>query len=337
MPIQPSSAADVMRLLAELNSADSLRRETAAARLAVIGPRAVGGLLAVAGDSRAGVLARVSAIGALESLGDPRAAPLCLDLVGGPEDELAAAAVGVLAAIARGTGARATAAFESLAALALDRQATVERRLAALAALESFPARVVKPLYAALARDPASRLVARVTRRQSGVLVPLDELIDGALPDDPALVAAIVHEDGGGTSASALRRLVDLVRKRERGAAGTERAGWAAVRGQVHQELGRRASRLALYDLRETLEAMRAPLPVGFLSAAAAVGDAACLAPIAAAWVAAADDDRWWRAHLAEAFQAIARREGITRRHPTITKILARWPVAGTLVATARK
>jgi hypothetical protein len=337
MSIQPSSAADVTRLLGELTSEDTLRRETAAARLAVIGPRAVSGLLVVAGNAGVAGVARVAALGALESLADPRAATVCLNLVGGPDDDLSAAAVGVLATIARGTGARATAAFESIAALALDRGARVERRLAALAALEGFPARVLKPLYAALARDPASRLVARVTRRQSGVMVPLAELIDAALPDDPVLVGAIVREDGSTTGAPALRKLVDLIRTRERGAADAERPHWLAVRGQVHQELGRRASRLALYDLRDTLEAIRAPLPVGFLAAAAAVGDASCLAPLASAWVGAAGDDRWWRAHLAEAFQAIARREGTTRRHPAIRKILTRWPDAGTLVAMAKK
>jgi hypothetical protein len=337
MAVHPSSSADVTRLLGELNSPDTLRRETAAARLAVIGPRAVSGLLGVAADTGAAPEVRVVALGALESLADPRAAPVCLDLAGGADEELAAAAVGVLATIARGAGARATAAFEALAALSLNRGASVERRLAAVAALEGFPARVLKPLYEALAKDPASRLVARVTRRQSDVMVPLNELVDGALPDDPALVGAIVREDGGGTSAPALRKLVDLVRTRERAAAEPARQHWVAVRGLAHQELGRRASRLALYDLRDTLEAIRAPLPVGFLAAAAAVGDASCLTPLAAAWIGAAAGDRWWRAHLAEAFQAIARRERITRRHPVIRKILARWPDAGTLVATARK
>lgn len=337
MSIQPSSAADVARLLEDLASDDPLRRETAAARLAVIGPRAVGGLLVVAGSADASVPARAAALGALATLADPRASALCLDLAAGDLDELATAAIEVLATIARGTGPRATAAFETIAALALDQGAKVERRLAALTALEGFPARVLKPLYAALAKDPASRLVARVTRRQSGVMVPLDELIDGGLPDDPVLVGAIVREDGPNTSAPALRRLVDLIRKRERSAAESERPHWMAVRGQAHQELGRRASRLALYDLRDTLEAIRAPLPVGFLAAAAAVGDVACLTPLAAAWVGGAGDDRWWRAHVAEAFQAIARREGVTRRHPVITKILTRWPEAGTLVATAKK
>jgi len=336
MSIQPSSAADVTRLLAELSSPDVLHRETAAARLAVIGPRAVTGLLVVAQDAALSVPARVAALGALEALADARATSLCRDLLGAGDDDLAAGAAGVLGTVARGTGPRATSAFESLAALALDRSAKVERRLAAMAALDGFPARVLKPLFEALARDPASRLVARVTRRQSGVMVPLTELVDGALPDDPVLVAAIVREDGADTSVSTLRKLVDLIRKRERAAAGPARAQWLAVRGQVHGELSRRASRLALYDLRETLEAMRAPLPVGFLAAAAAVGDMSCLLPLAAAWIEAADGDRWWRAHLAETFQTIARREGITRRHATMKRILTRWPDAGTLVATAK-
>ena len=34
----------------------------------------------------------------------------------------------------------------------------------------------------------------------------------------------------------------------------------------------------------------------------------------------------WWRSHLAEAFQLIVKREGLTRRHAVMKKIEKRWP-----------
>ena len=337
MSIQPSSAGSVARLVDELRSPDALRRETAAARLAVIGPRAVTGLMRVSADARAPTAARVAALGALEAIADARSLPVCIELLAAGDEAVAAAAVSVLAAVAAGPGPRATAAFDALAALTLDRHATVSRRLAAVTALDGFPDRVLKPLYDALAKDPVSRVVARVTRRRSGVTASLGDLADGVLPVDPVLLSAIVRDEAADAAATVLRSLVDRVRQRERRAAEAERDAWRAVRGQLHQELGRRGSRLALADLRETLEALDRTLPVGFLAATAAVGDAACLVPIAAAWVASAGGNRWWRAHLAEAFEAIVRREGLARRHRVLTTILARWPSAGPLVATARR
>jgi hypothetical protein len=89
--------------------------------------------------------------------------------------------------------------------------------------------------------------------------------------------------------------------------------------------------------LRETLERAEGPLPVGFLAAAASVGDAACLEPIAAAWASAPPDDHWWRDHLVDAFAAIVKREALTRRHPVLKRILERQPAAAVLVAMARK
>ena len=41
----------------------------------------------------------------------------------------------------------------------------------------------------------------------------------------------------------------------------------AAVRGALHQALALRGSRVALYDLRETIERPPAPLPSSFLAA----------------------------------------------------------------------
>ena len=96
----------------------------------------------------------------------------------------------------------------------------------------------------------------------------------------------------------------------------------------VALRLGTRGSRLALYDLRDSLlEPER--LPVAFLAALEEIGDVTCLEPLAAAYDASSrSGDAWWREHLAAAFRAIVRREGLTRRHAAVKRALARWPDA---------
>ena len=88
--------------------------------------------------------------------------------------------------------------------------------------------------------------------------------------------------------------------------------------------IGTRGSRLALYDLRETLEAAKAPLPVEFLAAVREIGDAQSLEPIAAAYTSAKDE--WWRDQLVEAFRTVVSRERITKRHAVVKRIEKRWP-----------
>ena len=104
------------------------------------------------------------------------------------------------------------------------------------------------------------------------------------------------------------------------------------ARAAAHVALASRGSRLALYDLRESLESADAPLPVEFLAALSLVGDASCLEAIAAAYARPAASGRgrddWWRQHLADAFRAIVAREAITRRHAVMKKIEKRWPDA---------
>jgi hypothetical protein len=193
-------------------------------------------------------------------------------------------------------------------------------------------------VYGALAGDASPSVAARATRHATaGAAQSLESALENELPDDPAVVAAMIHEDAESAKVTALRTLVEAIRSKERRAPEEIRNGWTAARGQVHGVLAARGSRLALYDLRETLEQAAGPLPVGFLAAAAAVGDAGCLEPLAAAWITASPDERWWRDHLAEAFGAIVKREALTRRHPVLKKILERQPAAAVLVAIARK
>ena len=343
MSIKKSAAADIARLMEELVSGDAQRRDLAAARLAVIGTRATTALLALASNAEAAPAARVAAIETLDAIGDTRAATLAHTLATEPgiepgDDALAVAAIDLLGQIAGGKDARATKAFDRLAAMVVSAEAPTTRRLAALTALEGQPDALLKPLYEALAKDPASRVVARVTRRQAGAVESLEALVTQGLRGDPDVVAAVVRDDGDQTPVTILKKAVEAARVHERAAVAPDvRARWSVVRGALHQHLAARNSRLALYDLRETLEQATGPLPVGFLSAASAIGDTACLTPLANAWVHAAEDDRWWREHLADAFGAIVKREALTRRHATLQKILTRWPSAGALVAIAKR
>ena len=338
MSIRKSASEDIARLIDELVSGDSHRRDLASARLAVIGSRATTALLAVATDAARDVAVRTTALETLQAIGDSRAAALAHTLAVDPGDDgLAVAAIDLLGQIARGSDTRATRAFDRLASIVVASDAPTTRRLASLTALEGQPETLLKPLYEALARDPASKVVARVTRRQAGAVEPLETLVARGMPGDPDVAGAVVRDDGEKAPLTTLKKAVEVIRVRERTASPDEQARWAVVRGAVHQLLASRNSRLALYDLRETLEQSKGPLPVGFLSAAAVIGDTACLTPLADAWVHTPADDRWWREHLADAFRSIVTREGLTRRAPALQKILAKWPAAGVLVAMAKR
>src|SRR5438270_223298 len=74
---------------------------------------------------------------------------------------------------------------------------------------------------------------------------------------------------------------------------------WRLVRAAAHQALADRGSRLALYDLRESLHNLKRGMPVEFLGPLTAIGDASCLEAIAAEHAAARDP--WWRQRLTEA------------------------------------
>jgi hypothetical protein len=91
-----------------------------------------------------------------------------------------------------------------------------------------------------------------------------------------------------------------------------------------------------VYDLRETIQEARGPLPVSFLAALHVVGDASCLEPLAAAYVRAPGEDARWRHQLGEAFRAISRRDKVTRRHATVKRIESRWPDAARDLLSSR-
>ena len=143
---------------------------------------------------------------------------------------------------------------------------------------------------------------------------------------DPLAVQRLIGEAGSQGGLAALHQLVLALGHRERTAAtDAERAGWTLALGAAHHALAARGSRLARLDLRDALE-RTPPERLGELVAAAeAVGDAACLAPLAAAWTGGEGPTR---ARVAAAFAAIMAREGLTRRHAAVKDVIARWPQA---------
>jgi hypothetical protein len=332
MPIQRSAGAEIRPLIDALGGADDTRREAAIARLAVIGPRAVEHLVtefpAATGRARAGMLR------ALEALADPRGLPTASRALADASPAVQTAAIGALRALL-GAG-RASAerdAFDTLVAVALDRGRAAAVRLAAWDAIRESAQDAREPVQKALAGDPDPDV-----RAAAGGTPPAADAsdgdswraaVDGRLPASPDTLKAALAAHRTTARLTELQRMVDQVRAREQQEPDVRvREEWRAVRGAIHQALAARNSRLALYDLRDSLLAADR-LPVAFLAAIEEIGDASCLDTLAAAYdESSRSGDTWWREHVASAFRAIVHREGLTRRHAAVKRALTRWPDA---------
>jgi len=133
-----------------------------------------------------------------------------------------------------------------------------------------------------------------------------------SLADDPIVTASALAPapPAAETSLNDLLTAVEAARDRQS----------PKARAAAHLALAKRGSRVALYDLREWLGAARDALPVDVFTALSLVGDASCLEPIAKAYSRSRDN------RLLEAFTAIVKREGLTRRNGVIRRIEKRWP-----------
>ena len=327
MPIRKSSAASIDALAADLMSDSPVTREAAIARLTVIGPRAVESLVAIVGQPAKGPTARIAALRALEALGDTRALEPALQATQDADAAVAAGAVALARVFMEGR--RASVVLDRLTAIALDRSKAEVVRLAAVAAIGDLKPATLKPLWEALARDPVPAIRARVgvgTPAPGGETSAAEQLAEVAstgLPDDPEALRKLLNAGGSTAPLPALHRIVERLGEREKASPAASRSLWMRARGVAHVALAKRASRLGIYDLRESIERASAPLPVEFLTALALAGDASCLEAIAAAHGHATDD--WWRRHLSDAFRAIVAREGLSRRHAVVKKIEKRW------------
>ena len=326
MNIRKSSARHVQECIADLSAAEPATRESAIARLTLIGTRAVASLAEVVANTAAPVRAREGALSALEGIGGARALDTALKAA---DDAAPAVAVAAIAVARRQlTDARGLTVVDRLTAIAFDRARPAAVRVAAVRALSDLPRATLEPLYAALMSDPEPEMAAFV---DSAVTAASSEIAPDSnrTPSiDPAALRQRLAASPKALPLPALHNLVEQIREREAIEPAATRAAWTTARGAVHAALASRNSRLALYDLRDTLQQTREPLPVDFLAALETIGDASCLEPIAEAYAraSAGAGQPWWKRHLSEAFQTIATREKVTRRHAAMKRIQKRWP-----------
>jgi hypothetical protein len=295
------SSSDIDRLMADLQSTDSIRRDAAVARLRILGSRALPRLIdVVASDAPAPV--RALALDTLEGLNDVRVIDVAFDALRDGDVDVVIAALGALRSwVPEETGTRL---LDAISAITVDRGRDARVRVAALAALSELPEHLVRPI-----RDQA----------------PPPESAGPSL-DDPVAVREWIQAYGSTATLSTLHALVSKTRERERAESSSRmRSEWLQARGRAHQALARRQSLVAVYDLRETFDAATGPLPQAFASSAAAIGDASCLEPLARAWTAAGKDLNW-KHELSTAAATIMRREKLTGRSAAVKKLRANFP-----------
>ncbi len=249
----------------------------------------------------------------------------------------------------------ASDALDALTAIVLDRSCAEAIRLRAFDVIASaavpsatYEADIVDPLREQLRRDPSEAVrhaadnavptALDVTdghhagpRPEIGLSAGADDApaqleaaAAGQLPADPAVLRALLGSHGATVPLTVVHRLIERIRAHEATLEAGALEQWRVTRSTAHLVLAARGSRLAVYDLRETLEALGEHTPVGMLSSLQQVGDAPALEALADAH--ASTTNAWFRGQLAGIFQAIVEREKLTKRQATIRKIAARLP-----------
>lgn len=293
-------AGEIDRLIADLQSSDSIRRDAAVARLRILGGRALPRLLELVTTHESATV-RARALDALDGLDDVRAIEVAFDALRDGDVDVVIAALGVLRGwVAEETGTRL---LDAITALVVDRSRDARVRVAALGALSELPEQLVKPI-----RDQA----------------PPPESAGPSL-EDPVAVREWIQAYGADATLSTLHELVTRTRERERAESSSRlREEWLQARGRAHQALAKRNSLVALYDLREAFEGATIALPQSFVSTAVAIGDASILEPLARAW-AAGGRDLDWKHQLSTAAATIMRRERLTGRSAAVKKLRANF------------
>jgi hypothetical protein len=331
--IKASAASEIRALVEALSGPDPVKRDAAAARLSVLGARAVEQLLSAYERARTADM-HVTLLRVLEPIGDPRVLETGRRALK-DEPDVAIAAAQVLKGLldAREPGV-ATAALDALVSVALDVEAPPIVRRAAFDTLRALPEDVRAGLAGVLGAeaDWAESADAPESPRQA-VKSAWTAAIDGRLPERPSELREAIQSRAGKAPLTSLQKLVDALRARE-AADAAHAAEWQALRGSIHKVLGLRGSRVALYDLKESLSQARTPLPVSFLAALHLVGDSSCLEPLAQAYAHAATPEEWWRQQLASAFRGVMTREHLTRRSAVVKRALTKWPDAAAVAGS---
>jgi HEAT repeat protein len=296
--IRSSTSREIDRLLLDLQSDDTIRCEAALARLRVLGSRALSRLEAVMSEADAG--ARATILRALDGIDDPRVVDIATAAL---TDDSSDVRVNAVAALRPWVTREAdTRIMDTLVGCAVDEDQPPEVRAAARDALTQLPPEIVGPILERAPGEP-----------QSGPAEP--SLVAEWLASNPDAPLSTLH--------AIVARLGAGERRAEHEA---ERLSWVVARGAVHAALARRGSAVALYDLRETFGRTTAPLPLDYLAAMTALGDAGCLEALARAWSATPPSEVWWRARLADAAGAIVGRLKLSRRHVAFKRVATRWP-----------
>jgi HEAT repeat protein len=334
--IRRSASDEIRRLVADLSTTSQRARDTATARLSVIGERAVPHLLEGLAASGSAV-GRAAILKVLEVTSDRRGVDAALALLKNPGTEpgVALAAVSLVGRCL--DSERGPESLEALTRIAVDETAADLLRLASLDVLAGMPARVLVPLRERLGSDPSPAVRARAAGSAASSpphadpLAALEEAAAGG-PADPALLKVLLKATAGQVPLASLHRLVETTRTHEHAArSDLDRSAWQEVRGMVHVALSDRGSRVAVYDLRETLESAPGMLPAAFLSALGRVGDRSCLEAVVGALARATTSRKpnaEWRGQLLATARSIVQREGLTRRHGVVRRVMSRWPDA---------
>lgn len=336
VPTRPGQSKTLLDDL--LSDRDPVAVEAAIARLAIIGRPALRQVLLRVPATEVRHLPLLLRV--LERIGDPAAMPTVRPLLGHAAPDVAGAAVDAMGALLDARDpAVAASALDALTDTLLDTARHALVRLRAFEAISTagdhsatYDADVVEPLRAQLRRDASPAIRAAMAPVDSTPVEPsplsgeaqLEAATDDALPADPEQMRHLLAEHGHAAPLTQLHRVIERVRSHESTLRDGRADAWRLIRAAAHLALANRGSRVAVYDLRETLAALGARTPVGMLSALQQVGDASVLEGVADAWTSATDT--WFRDQLVIIFRDVVAREGIGRRHAAIKKIAARAP-----------
>ena len=227
--------------------------------------------------------------------------------------------------------AQGTTVLDRLTSLAIDRTQPGELRALAIEALATLPARTVRPVLDEL-KDDASPAVRAALVRQGAVtddpVADLEEASDGWLPRDPQALLQLVARAAGDRAAvdaasSDRAGAVEGRRRQEEPAQGLARGARRAAPGAGAPWQPRGAVRPAGIDRARGGAAARR-LPRG------ARADRRCLM-LSSRWPPRSCNRRRcrmpkaWRRGVADTFQAIVAREGITARHAAMRRVKSRF------------
>lgn len=322
MAIRVSSSKQIDALIRDLAGSDEVQREAAIARLTVIGDRALERLIALSDTGNAAGV-RVAALRALEGIGQERALAVALKAVGDPDSTIASAGINLTRLFLKGP--RGSEAVDRLTALALDASKPGPARVAAVGALRELEPKTIRPLLEKLSVDPNGELrAAALPGGPAAAPGGQKSERDRGAREAPEGVREWLAREGARAPLTSLLELVERAARREAAEPVSRRGDWTAVRFATHLVLARRNSRIALYDIRESLERAKAPLPADAVAALTLIGDASCVEAIAAAY--ARSHNAEWRRQLLEAFHVVTKRAKLTPRHAVMRRIQQQWP-----------